>query len=605
MNIKKFTIPLFVTIQSLVLMTGMVNTAHAVPDQDQHFINVNATSPYDPTQATNGKWYVDTSVGDDLRSKDLSFNFMINFSALGAINVFTKSVIDIPAAFFEQVVAQTGVVPENTLNEGPIGWSLNPAFGYYGDSRLRVFVGLPHTDLKDNYGQKFPVTVYFNHATGAFNGGIPPYTPGSAFYGEYGAVAGVTFHVKMNQDTGDWEFSDRDADTVAFLELYLNAGPDVDLPRLGYKTLKKFISYFKTATNKVFDIELAEVGAPERFELADIYVDQSPTEQFFTSVSGRAIFSGYLAHRVEWKRDNPYFNTMFGLIGGTSGVAITNAVSGLVMQKFGYKRNAIIGSYANTMLVSAPWIAAAIVGSDYSTYMGGIVDFGLKGVNEVGGGSNPHGYGYFFTGGRFFGKVWGTDVTKMKTSALIPSVEASPMLEAKPDGYDKAKSAYNDGSWETYARLFRHGTPIGDDFNFRKYTFANDHSYATIQAYDPKVLFSDDSNMTLTAGLTNVYAGATFASLRPYDAAWQGYEIKFFKSNHIPIGSYYFYGWKRSQNPFHEVSINKEHDSHKFINFADYLRDIDWYKWKSGSASKRVYKTLLPVIGGLAAPIVH
>ena len=172
--------------------------------------------------------------------------------------------------------------------------------------------------------------------------------------------------------------------------------------------------------------------------------------------------------------------------------------------------------------------------------------------------------------------------------------------QSDPAGVRSFRDAFS-ASWETQARLFATGQPMGNDTNRRRFVF-NDGSYVTVQAHVPGLLRSADSEFTgavlgtaavitgtLAGGLIGAMAGGFGAAAIPYpnDAAWQGYTIAYFdaRPHATPWATRYFYGWKQAKTVGQEVRIPDHNAPGISANFADHTGDFSWWNWKSGTAA--------------------
>ncbi|MCY1740752.1 hypothetical protein [Ensifer sp. SL37] len=171
-----------------------------------------------------------------------------------------------------------------------------------------------------------------------------------------------------------------------------------------------------------------------------------------------------------------------------------------------------------------------------------------------------------------------------------------------PEGVASAADGYKQG-WDTQPRFFQHGKganifgkqgEIKTSENQRRFTFS-DGSYVDIKTHEPELTTSDDSNFMVAyaffggalTGVGGPLAAAIADKSRPYDAAWQGYTADYHNADGTKYGTQYFYGWARSSDAFHAVSVDGGYDPAKFPNFADRPQDYTWYGWKTGDAPLR------------------
>ncbi|MCY1740551.1 hypothetical protein [Ensifer sp. SL37] len=179
---------------------------------------------------------------------------------------------------------------------------------------------------------------------------------------------------------------------------------------------------------------------------------------------------------------------------------------------------------------------------------------------------------------------------------------ASADGQGVPEGVTSATDAYYQG-WDTQARFFQHGKganifdkhgEITTSQNQRRFTFS-DGSYVDVKTHEPALTTSDDSNFMVAsaffggsfAGVGGPLAAAIADKSRPYDAAWQGYTADYYNVDGTKYGTQHFYGWTKSSDAFHAVSVDGEYDPSAFPNFADRPEDYSWYGWKTGDAPLR------------------
>jgi hypothetical protein len=197
---------------------------------------------------------------------------------------------------------------------------------------------------------------------------------------------------------------------------------------------------------------------------------------------------------------------------------------------------------------------------------------------------------------REYGVDGGADAPDSSGACGGPS-GANAALLGRPDAISSYRVGY-DASWETQARFFQHGTSVSGNPHRRRYAFG-DGSYVDIQAHQPMLTTSDDSNFAVAtsffAGLVSamVFGGPVFAAVvdhsRPYDAAWQGYTARYFSNAASPQawGTQQFYGWIRSSSVGSAVTVNGNTDPQRFSDFADSSTGVRWWRWKSGYADAR------------------
>ena len=186
-------------------------------------------------------------------------------------------------------------------------------------------------------------------------------------------------------------------------------------------------------------------------------------------------------------------------------------------------------------------------------------------------------------------------------AACLPSAMAG--ILGDPAGITSYTDAYA-ASWQSQAHLFATGQAIDNDTNRRRFVF-KDGSYVDIQSHVPALKRSADSRFISTvmvgsaaiAGafiggpITAVAASATALAVveltYPYDAAWQGYTIQYFKSDteKSPWATAYFYGWQRAISIADKVKIPINEASGSPANFADDPGRFSWWSWRSGTAA--------------------
>lgn len=199
-------------------------------------------------------------------------------------------------------------------------------------------------------------------------------------------------------------------------------------------------------------------------------------------------------------------------------------------------------------------------------------------------------------------------------------------------------TAYNDctgydATWDIQAQFFKYGTPVGCNLNRRRLLFA-DKSCVEIQAHVPAGAYSSGSDLAVAgaclaggAAVAMVVAGimsfaliplvaagvavgasvgATGTALvhlasRPYNAVWQGYTARYYRSTAAPSpsGIREFYGWKKADTILETVRINGSDDVSTFENFANTPENYEWWRWRQGNAS---YRSAEYDRSGLAVP---
>lgn len=208
----------------------------------------------------------------------------------------------------------------------------------------------------------------------------------------------------------------------------------------------------------------------------------------------------------------------------------------------------------------------------------------------------------FLDQNRFYLGTAAVNLPPTRICDIRPPPGNSYGVDANEDGKPESIASYTQGyyaSWETQARFFTNGVPVGLDVNFRVYTFS-DESFVAIQAYTPVLTFSDDSGLfrvgVIAAGTVagmaigggpigglsgGITAAVTTTLARPRDAAWQGYRASYYSSTDTvnPVAVRYFYGWARSAGVADRVTIDGSHNPADFCNFANQPRNHSWWKW--------------------------
>ena len=195
-----------------------------------------------------------------------------------------------------------------------------------------------------------------------------------------------------------------------------------------------------------------------------------------------------------------------------------------------------------------------------------------------------------------------------KSSNTAPGTGGSTM--AVP--WALRKYSYQSGyqaDWGIQAQFFQYGEPIADNSHHRRFEF-HDGSRVEIQAHIPAFSYSSDSKLfksavLLIGGLSATPFGpywvlaelaaltATTSAWLPYDAAWQGYTLRYYAraqpsgAPEQPWGVQYMYGWKKSINPFTPIRVNGTTKPSKFPNFADEPIGTAWWTWKVIGALRR------------------
>lgn len=201
---------------------------------------------------------------------------------------------------------------------------------------------------------------------------------------------------------------------------------------------------------------------------------------------------------------------------------------------------------------------------------------------------------------------------------------AQAYVEGPPEGIGTSREGY-EASWETQARLFRHGSLIQGDIHRRRYKFSGG-GFVDIQAHAPQITMGDLGKASVAVGLLGGAVLGTMAGVaaavpfalgglavaglaaaggignaawayfsNPYDAAWQGYTAHYYTGDvDSPTkqlwGTRWFYGW-RCKN-FVAFQLDGEHDPARFYNFADRQGEFSWWNWTHGNAPVRAPELL-------------
>ena len=162
-------------------------------------------------------------------------------------------------------------------------------------------------------------------------------------------------------------------------------------------------------------------------------------------------------------------------------------------------------------------------------------------------------------------------------------------------------AAYH-ASWETLARLFKHGTWVEGDGNLRRHVFS-ERGYAEIRAYQPTLSTSGASDAMVAGvffgglmaglGLGGPVSAAIADHVRPSDALWQGYEVLLYSDVRTigisaePWARLYFFGWRGTDSIGTAVTVGGIADPRRMPNLADYPDGVTWHRWWSSSADPR------------------
>jgi len=195
--------------------------------------------------------------------------------------------------------------------------------------------------------------------------------------------------------------------------------------------------------------------------------------------------------------------------------------------------------------------------------------------------------------------------------SFLPFAESAPA--GKPDGYQSAYAA-SSAPWDTQARFFQYGEPVGGNPHVRQFDFP-DGSKTVITAYQPTLAWSDLTSAekvatevgTTAAGAVIGYVGSGFnpngayvggaagfaigkaiADKYPYDRIWQGYKIQTFnKGETSPSYEQYMYAWDNS--PLRVGLLSRLPDASLYPDYADSPPDqySSYWKWKTGDAPAR------------------
>jgi hypothetical protein len=195
--------------------------------------------------------------------------------------------------------------------------------------------------------------------------------------------------------------------------------------------------------------------------------------------------------------------------------------------------------------------------------------------------------------------------------SFLPFAESAPA--GKPDGYQSAYAA-SSAPWETQARFFQYGEPVGGNPHVRQFDFP-DGSKTVITAYQPTLAWSDLTSVekvatevgTTAAGAVIGYVGSGFnpngayvggavgfaigkaiADKYPYDRIWQGYKIQTInKGETSPSYEAYTYTWDNS--PLRVGLLSRLPDPSLYPDYADSPPDkyVSYWRWKTGNAPER------------------
>lgn len=155
--------------------------------------------------------------------------------------------------------------------------------------------------------------------------------------------------------------------------------------------------------------------------------------------------------------------------------------------------------------------------------------------------------------------------------------------------------------WAIQSQFFYYGKPIANDTHHRRFEF-DDGSWVDIQSHVPVGSYSTDSKavravVVFTGTASAVLLGPAFGLAEllvlafttqlafPYDAAWQGYTLRYYAPSNPatpsqPWGTQYMYGWTTSFHPFDPIRMNGNTDIAEFPDFADEPVGVSWWTWR-------------------------